>query len=58
VRTLRLAARDARLLDPAHKVKITRREVYRTVAMAAIIAPSNTLVKAYFKVLAGKGGGG
>ena len=57
VRTLRLAARDARLLDPGHKVKITRREVYRTVAMAAIIAPSNTLVRAYFKVLAGKGGG-
>ena len=54
VRTLRLAARDARLLDPTHKVKITRGDVYRTVATAAVIAPSNTLVKGYFRMLGGK----
>ncbi len=53
VRTLRLATLDARLLDPTHKVKITRGDVYRTVATAAVIAPSNTLVRAYFKLLAG-----
>lgn len=52
VRTLRLAARDARLLDPTHKVKITRSDVYRTVAATAVVAPSNTLVKGYFKLLA------
>jgi farnesyl-diphosphate farnesyltransferase len=54
VKTLRLAARDAKLLDPNHKVKITRGNVYRTVATAAVIAPSNTLVKGYFKLLANK----
>ncbi len=53
VRTLRLASRDAKLLDPTHKVKITRGDVYRTVATAALIAPSNTLIKGYFKLLAG-----
>ena len=52
VRTLRLAAQDGKLLDPTHKVKITRGDVYRTVAMAAVIAPSNTLIKGYFKLLA------
>ncbi len=51
VRTLRLAAHDARLLDPAHKVKITRGDVYRTVATTAVIAPNNTLVRAYFRFL-------
>jgi len=51
-RTLRLAGHDARLLDPTHKVKITRGEVYRTVATTAVIASSNTLVRAYFKLLA------
>ena len=54
VRTLRLAAQDGKLLDPTHKVKITRGDVYRTVAMAAVIAPSNTLIKGYFKLLGGK----
>jgi farnesyl-diphosphate farnesyltransferase len=53
VRTLRLAERDRRLLDPEHKVKISRAEVYRTLAVTRIIAPSNTLVRAYFHLLAG-----
>lgn len=53
VRTLRLAERDERLLDPDHKVKITRAEVYRTVTAARLVAPSNLLVRAYFRLLAG-----
>ena len=53
VRTLRLAERDRRLLDPEHKVKITRAEVYRTLAVARVITPSNTLVRWYFRLLAG-----
>lgn len=55
VRTLRLAERDAGLLDPAHKVKITRRDVVRTVGIAKMVAPSNHLVRAYFRLLAGRG---
>ncbi len=57
VKTLRHAARDTKLLDPSHKVKITRGDVYRTVATAAVIAPSNTLVKGYFKLLGRKANG-
>jgi len=53
VRTLRLAERDTRLLDPDHKVKISRAEVYRTLATTRLIAPSNALVRAYFRHLAG-----
>lgn len=53
VRTLRLAERDPRLLDPDHKVKITRAEVKRTMLMTRLVAPSNALVRAYFKALAG-----
>ncbi|UCF39932.1 MAG: phytoene/squalene synthase family protein [Gemmatimonadota bacterium] len=53
VRTLHLAERDPRLLDPAHKVKITRGQVYRTLATARLIASSNLLVRAYFRHLAG-----
>lgn len=55
VRTLHLAEQDARLLDPAHKVKISRGEVYRTVVATHLVAPSNTLVRAYFRWLAGAG---
>jgi farnesyl-diphosphate farnesyltransferase len=54
VRTLHIAARDTRLLDPDHKVKITRGDVYRTVSMTAAIAPINSLVRRYFKLLAGE----
>jgi farnesyl-diphosphate farnesyltransferase len=54
VRTLRVAARDPMLLDPEHKVKISRGDVYRTVSMAAAIAPINSLVRRYFKFLAGE----
>lgn len=53
VRTLRLAERDARLLDPDHKVKISRADVYRTLATTRLIAPSNMMVRAYFRLLAG-----
>ena len=53
VRTLRLAERDAKLLDPAHKAKISRADVYRTLATTRLIAPSNALVRAYFRLLAG-----
>ncbi|HEX9728506.1 MAG TPA: squalene/phytoene synthase family protein [Gemmatimonadales bacterium] len=53
VETLRLAERDPRLLDPTHKVKITRRDVYRTVALTHAIAPFNGLVRAYYRRLGG-----
>lgn len=52
VRTLALAARDPRLLDPTHKVKITRGAVYRTLAAGYLIAPSDRLVAAYCRRLA------
>lgn len=53
VRTLRVAERDERLLDPTHKVKITRAEVVRTVRITRLIAGSNLLVRGYFRLLAG-----
>lgn len=53
VRTLRLAERDPRLLDPSHKVKITRAQVYRTVGVAHLVAPANPLVRGYYRMLAG-----
>jgi farnesyl-diphosphate farnesyltransferase len=55
IRTLRLAEGDPRLLDPAHKVKITRAEVYRTVAATHLIAPFDVLVRGYYVHLAGRG---
>lgn len=54
VRTLAVAERDQRLLDPDHKVKITRGDVYRTLSMAHVVAPSNHLVRAYYRQLVGK----
>lgn len=54
VRTLRLAEGDPRLLDPHHKVKITRGQVWRTVAMTRVLAPINVFVRAYFRWLAGR----
>jgi farnesyl-diphosphate farnesyltransferase len=53
IRTLTLAARDPRLLDPRHKVKITRGEVHRIILAAQVIAASNSLVQAYYDQLAG-----
>ena len=53
VRTLRLAATDYRLLDTQHKVKITRGQVYRTLAVTRLVAPSNALTRHYFRRLAG-----
>ncbi|GBD31736.1 All-trans-phytoene synthase [bacterium HR33] len=55
VRTLRLAEKDEHLLDPEHKVKISRSQVRRTVLVARLVAPSNALVRAYFRNLAGEG---
>ncbi len=55
VRTLHLAERDHRLLDPHHKVKITRGQVYRTIVATRLVAPSNLLVRTYFRRLAGAG---
>lgn len=52
VQTLELAERDDRLLDPDHKVKISRTDVLRTIALARLVAPSNTLVRYYFRRLA------
>ncbi len=56
IRTLALAERDPRLLDAAHKVKITRGEVYRTISMTYLVAANNHLVRAYYRQLAAKGG--
>jgi farnesyl-diphosphate farnesyltransferase len=56
VQTLRLAATDPRLLDPEHKVKITRAEVYRTIRTTFLVAPNNHLVRAYYRRLAARNG--
>ncbi len=55
VQTLRLAEHDAHLLDPDHKVKITRARVARTVVVTKLIAPSNTAIRTYYRWLAGPG---
>jgi farnesyl-diphosphate farnesyltransferase len=55
VQTLALAERDPRLLDPAHKVKITRGQVRSTILLSHVVAPSNTLVRAYHRRLCGTG---
>lgn len=52
VRTLSRAAADPRLLDPGHKVKISRGEVYRTLCAGYLVAPSNLLVRGYYRCLA------
>jgi farnesyl-diphosphate farnesyltransferase len=54
IRTLVLAERDPRLLDPEHKVKITRGEVWRTICMTHVFAANNHLVRAYYRQLAAK----
>lgn len=54
VRTLRLAERNPQLLDPDHKLKITRAEVYRTIVATKLIAPVDSLVRGYFRSLAGE----
>jgi len=53
IRTLALAERDPRLLDPRHKVKITRGAVHRIILATHVVAPSNHLVRAYYHQLAG-----
>ena len=54
MRTLERAADDARLLDPGHKVKITRGDVYRTLCLTYVVAPSNHLVRGYYRRLAAR----
>ncbi len=54
VRTLHKAERDPQLLNPNHKVKITRGEVYRILCTTYVLAPNNHLVRAYYRQLAGK----
>jgi farnesyl-diphosphate farnesyltransferase len=54
VRTLRLAERNPCLVDPTYKVKISRHQVYRTILTTKLLAPANSLVKAYFRLLAGE----
>lgn len=54
VRTLRLAERDPRLVDPTYKVKISRRAVYRTILTTKLVAPINSLARTYFRLLAGQ----
>lgn len=51
VRTLTRARHDPRLLDPQHKVKISRTEVYRTLRTSALVAPTNTMVSGYYRRL-------
>jgi farnesyl-diphosphate farnesyltransferase len=58
VRTLERAAADPHLLDPGHKVKITRGEVYRIICMSHLVAPSNHLVRGYYQRLTARGRGG
>lgn len=55
IRTLRQAANDPRLLDPKHKVKISRRQVYRTICATHAVAPSNRLIRQYYQHLAARG---
>jgi len=52
VRTLRQASEGSRLVAGG-TVKIARTDVYRTLAMTCAIAPSNGLVRAYYRALGG-----
>ncbi|MGB0467158.1 MAG: phytoene/squalene synthase family protein [Pontibacterium sp.] len=52
IRTLKLAEQDPDLLNPDHKVKITRKQVSRTLSMTFLVAPVNPLVRAYYHRLA------
>ena len=52
VRTLAVAAQDPKLLDPSHKVKISRKEVKKIVRDIYLVAPNNNLVRNYFRRLA------
>ena len=57
VRTLRLAASDDGKLAEGGTVKISRAEVYRIVATTFIVAPSNRMVRWYFRRLGRAGRG-
>ena len=54
VRTLRLAAADDGVLVRGATVKITRHEVYRILATTFLVAPSNQLIRWYFRRLNGR----
>jgi len=51
IRTLRQAERDPRLLDPAHKVKISRAQVHRTLRTSALVAIDDRFVRCYYRHL-------
>jgi farnesyl-diphosphate farnesyltransferase len=53
VRTLSLAAADDGRLVEGVTVKITRGEVYRILATTSVVAPSNRMVRWYFRHLGG-----
>lgn len=52
-RTLRLTEGDSGLLGGERKLKISRRTVYRTLAITCALAPVNSFVRTYFECLAG-----
>ncbi len=53
IRTLSLAAADEGRLVEGATVKITRGEVYRILATTYVVAPSNRMVRWYFRRLSG-----
>lgn len=53
VRTLGRAAQDDGKLTRGDTIKISRAEVYRTLAVTCLVAPSNGLIRWYFRRLAG-----
>lgn len=53
VRTLHRARHDPQLLNPDHKVKISRREVYAILRATMLVAPNNHLVRTYYRRLKG-----
>ena len=54
LRTLHRARHDPELLNPDHKVKISRKEVYAILRNASLVAPNNILVRQYYRRLKGK----
>ena len=53
LRTLHRARHDPHLLNPDHKVKISRREVYAILRNTSLVAPNNFLVRQYYRRLKG-----
>ena len=51
LRTLHRARHDPQLLNPDHKVKISRKEVYAILRTTMLVAPNNNLVRTYYRRL-------